>query len=171
VKIRKSAVLVFFALAACSMQAFSASSALLQASVMADKVLVLKSERKLLLMRGDEVLKTYSVSLGGSPVGPKIRQGDSKTPEGIYVLDRHNAKSQYHRSIHISYPNAEDVARAKKLGVPPGGDVFVHGQPHDFSGTSQQLGDWTDGCIAVTNAEMDEIWRAVADGTVIEIRP
>jgi murein L,D-transpeptidase YafK len=171
VKIRKLAVLVFFALAASSMQAFSASDASLQASVMADKVLVLKGERKLLLMKGDEVLKTYSVSLGGSPVGPKVRQGDSKTPEGKYVLDRHNAKSQYHRSIHISYPNAEDVARAKKLGVPPGGDVFVHGQPHDFSGTSQQLGDWTDGCIAVTNAEMDEIWRAVADGTVIEIRP
>jgi murein L,D-transpeptidase YafK len=162
---------VFFALAAWSTQAFSASSALLQASVMADKVLVLKGERKLLLMRGDEVLKTYSVSLGGSPVGPKIRQGDSKTPEGIYVLDRHNAKSQYHRSIHISYPSAEDVARAKKLRVPPGGDVFVHGQPHEFSGTSLQVGDWTDGCIAVTNAEMDEIWRAVADGTVIEIRP
>jgi murein L,D-transpeptidase YafK len=171
VKIRKLAVLVFFALAASSMQAFSASDASLQASVMADKVLVLKGERKLLLMKGDEVLKTYSVSLGGSPVGAKVRQGDSKTPEGKYVLDRHNAKSQYHRSIHISYPNAEDVARAKKLGVPPGGDVFVHGQPHDFSGTSQQLGDWTDGCIAVTNAEMDEIWRAVADGTVIEIRP
>jgi murein L,D-transpeptidase YafK len=171
VKIRKLAVLVFFALAASSMQAFSASDASLQASVMADKVLVLKGERKLLLMKGDEVLKTYSVSLGGSPVGPKVRQGDSKTPEGKYVLDRHNAKSQYHRSIHISYPNAEDVARAKKLGVPPGGDVFVHGQPHDFSGTSQQLGDWTDGCIAVTNAEMDEIWRAVADGTVIEIMP
>jgi murein L,D-transpeptidase YafK len=171
VKIRKLAVLVFFALAASSMQAFSASDASLQASVMADKVLVLKGERKLLLMKGDEVLKTYSVSLGGSPVGPKVRQGDSKTPEGKYVLDRHNAKSQYHRSIHISYPNAEDVARAKKLGVPPGGDVFVHGQPHDFSGTSQQLGDWTDGCIAVTNAEMDEIWRAVPDGTVIEIRP
>lgn len=153
------------------MPAFSASGAPLQGSVMADKVLVLKGQRKLFLMRGDEVLKSYSISLGGNPVGPKVRQGDSKTPEGIYVLDRHNSKSQYHRSIHISYPNAEDVARAKKLGVPPGGDVFLHGQPHEFSGTSQQLGDWTDGCIAVTNAEMDEIWRAVADGTPIEIRP
>jgi murein L,D-transpeptidase YafK len=171
VTIRKLAVLVFFALAVSSMQAFSAGAAPLLAPGMADKVVVLKGERKLLLMKGDEVLKTYSVSLGGNPVGPKIRQGDSKTPEGTYVLDRHNAKSQYHRSIHISYPNAGDVARAKRLGVPPGGDVFVHGQPIDFSGTSQQLGDWTDGCISVTNAEMDEIWRAVADGTPIEIRP
>ena len=153
------------------MLAFSASGAPVQGSVMADKVLVFKGQRKLFLMRGDEVLKSYSISLGGNPVGPKVRQGDSKTPEGIYVLDRHNSKSQYHRSIHISYPSAEDVARAKKLGVPPGGDVFLHGQPHEFSGTSQQLGDWTDGCIAVTNAEMDEIWRAVADGTSIEIRP
>jgi murein L,D-transpeptidase YafK len=143
----------------------------LQAWAIADKVVVLKAERKLLLMKGDEVLKTYSVSLGGNPVGPKVRQGDSKTPEGKYVLDRHNSLSHYHRSIHISYPNAEDVARARKLGVSPGGDVFVHGQPHEFSGTSQELGDWTDGCVAVTNAEMDEIWRAVPDGTLIEIRP
>ena len=171
VRITKLAVLLLLALAAPSMQAFFASDAPLQAGAIADKVIVLKGERKLLLMKGDEVLKTYSVSLGGSPVGPKVRQGDSKTPEGKYVLDRHNALSHYHRSIHISYPNAEDVARARKLGVSPGGDVFVHGQPHDFSGTSQEVGDWTDGCVAVTNAEMDEIWRAVPDGTPIEIRP
>lgn len=137
----------------------------------ADKVLVLKQQRKLLLMKGSEVLKTYSVSLGGNPVGPKTRQGDSRTPEGVYVLDRHNPKSQFYKSIHISYPNAEDLARAKKLGVPPGGDVFIHGLPPGTSGTSEQLGDWTDGCIAVTDAEMDEIWRAVTDGTPIEIKP
>lgn len=171
VKIKNLAALTLFTLAIFSSRASSASDPPLPPSAMADKVVVLKSERKLLLMKGDAVLKTYSVSLGGNPVGPKVRQGDSKTPEGKYVLDRHNALSHYHRSIHISYPNAEDVARAKKLGVSPGGDVFVHGQPHDFSGTSQELGDWTDGCIAVTNAEMDEIWRAAPDGTPIEIRP
>jgi murein L,D-transpeptidase YafK len=174
VKITKLAVLALFTLALVSffsLQALSMTDPPLPASAMADKVLVLKGERKLLLMKGDAVLKTYSVSLGVNPVGAKVRQGDSKTPEGTYVLDRHNAHSLYHRSIHISYPNAEDVARAKKMGVRPGGDVFVHGQPHDFAGPSREIGDWTDGCVAVMNAEMDEIWRAVADGTPIEIRP
>ena len=171
VKITRQAVLAFFALAAFSLQSQSASDPPLPASAKADRLIVLKGERKLLLIKGDEVLKTYSVSLGGSPVGPKVREGDSRTPEGKYVLDRHNSHSQFHKSIHISYPNAEDLARARKLGVPPGGDVFLHGEPNDYHGPSQQLGDWTDGCIAVSNADMDEIWRAVADGTPIEIKP
>lgn len=171
VKITKHAVLAFFALAVFSLHALSSTDPPLPASAMADKVLVLKAERKLLLMKGDEVLKTYSISLGGSPVGPKIREGDSRTPEGNYVLDRHNSHSQYHKSIHISYPNPEDLARAKKLGVPPGGDLFIHGEPNDYHGPSDQLGDWTDGCIAVSNAAMDEIWRAVPNGTPIEIKP
>ena len=153
-----------------SLQAFSENVPPLSASARADKVLVLKSRRVLLLMKGDEVLKRYIVSLG-NPVGPKIRQGDHKTPEGTYVLDRHNANSQFYRSIHISYPNADDVARAKKLGVRAGGDLFIHGLPNDFHGHSDALGDWTEGCIAVTDAEMDEIWRMVADGTPIEIKP
>jgi murein L,D-transpeptidase YafK len=153
-----------------SLQAFSENVPPLSASARADKVLVLKSQRALLLMKGDEVLKRYIVSLG-NPVGPKIRQGDHKTPEGTYVLDRHNANSQFYRSIHISYPNTDDVARAKKLRVPAGGDLFIHGLPNDFRGHSDALGDWTEGCIAVSNAEMDEIWRMVADGTPIEIRP
>jgi murein L,D-transpeptidase YafK len=169
-KITKLAVLPLFTLAAFSLQALSVNDPTLPASAVADKVVVLKGERKLLLIKGNEVLKTYAVSLGGNPVGLKIREGDRKTPEGNYVLDRHNAHSQYHKSIHISYPNAEDVARARKLGVPTGGDLFIHGLPNDFVGPSQQ-GDWTDGCIAVTNAEIDEIWRLVADGTPIEIRP
>ncbi|HZD48911.1 MAG TPA: L,D-transpeptidase family protein [Silvibacterium sp.] len=171
VKVTKQTVLALFALAVFSLQALSATDPPLPASAKADKVIVLKSERKLLLMKGDQVLKTYTVSLGENPVGPKIREGDGRTPEGEYVLDRHNAKSQYHRSIHISYPNAEDLARARKLGVPPGGDLFIHGEPNDYHGPSNQLGDWTDGCIAVTSADMDEIWRAVADGTPIEIKP
>jgi len=134
-------------------------------------VVVLKSERKLLLMKGDEVLKAYTVSLGGNPLGPKVMQGDRRTPEGNYVLDRHNPHSQYHKSIHISYPNAEDVARSKKLGFATGGGLFIHGLPNDYKGPDDQLGDWTEGCIAVTNAEIDEIWLMVADGTPIEIKP
>jgi murein L,D-transpeptidase YafK len=170
-KITKLAVVSLLALAVVSAHALSADNPSLPASAIADKVLVLKGERKLLLMKGNEVLKTYTVSLGGNPVGLKVREGDLKTPEGNYVLDRHNAHSQYHRSIHISYPNAEDVARARKLGVPTGGDLFIHGLPNDFKGPSRQQGDWTDGCIAVTNAEIDEIWRVVADRTPIEIKP
>ena len=166
-----SVILALFALAVLSLQSQSPGDRPLPASVTADKVLVLKGERKLVLIKGDEVLKIYKVSLGGNPIGPKIRQGDSKTPEGKYLLDRHNSKSQYHRSIHISYPNADDLARAKRLGVPPGGDIFVHGEPNDYHGPDQQMGDWTDGCVALTNADMDEIWRAVADGTPIEIKP
>lgn len=166
-----SVILALLTVGALSLQSQSENDPPLPASAMADKVIVLKGERKLLLMKGGEVLKTYNVFLGGNPVGPKIREGDSRTPEGNYVLDRHNAKSQFHKSIHISYPNAEDLARARKLGVPPGEDLFIHGDPNDYHGPSQQLGDWTDGCIAVTNADMDEIWRAVANGTPIEIKP
>ena len=168
----KPAVLAVFAVAFFSLpQVLRASGPPLQPEVTADKVVVLKSYRQLLLMKGDQVLKTYIVQLGGDPVGPKVRQGDNRTPEGQYVLDRHNAKSDFHRSIHISYPNADDVARARKLGVSPGGELYIHGLPNEFRGDSEALGDWTEGCIAVTNAEMDEIWRAVADGTPIEIRP
>lgn len=170
-KITKLAVLTLFTLAVLPLRALSANDTSLPASAIADKVVVLKSERKLLLMKGGEVLKTYTLSLGGNPVGPKIMQGDHRTPEGNYVLDRHNAHSQYHRSIHISYPNAEDMGRARKLGVPTGGDLYIHGLPNDYKGPSGQLGDWTEGCIAVTNAEIDEIWRVVADGTPIEIKP
>ena len=114
-KIIKPAVLALFTLAFFSSLALSASDAPLPPSITADRVLVIKSQRALLLMKGDEVLKRYIVSLG-NPVGPKVRQGDNKTPEGIYVLDRHNANSQYHRSIHISYPNA-DVWRARENWV------------------------------------------------------
>ena len=139
----------------------------------ANKVLVLKSERKLMLLDHERVLKTYRISLGGDPVGPKTRQGDHRTPEGLYVIDRRNARSQFHRALHISYPNAQDRARARRLGVSPGGDIYVHGLPNGqgWIGAAHTLHDWTDGCIAVTNEEIEEIWRAVPDGTPIEIRP
>jgi murein L,D-transpeptidase YafK len=170
VKIRKLAVLVLLALVSFTWQAFAASGPPLRASAVADKVLVLKRQRKLYLIEGSKVLKRYNVSLGGHPVGPKIREGDRKTPEGKYMLDWHNPESQFYKSIHISYPNPMDLARANKLGVQPGGDLFIHGQPNDFTGPGKQPGDWTDGCIAVSNEEMDEIWRAVPDGTPIEIK-
>ncbi|WP_158792608.1 murein L,D-transpeptidase family protein [Granulicella sp. L60] len=170
-QIRKFGVVALFTVATASLQALSANDSPLPSSAMADRVVVLKGERKLLLIKGDVVLKTYTVSLGANPVGLKRMQGDRKTPEGNYILDRHNAHSQYHKSIHISYPNADDVARVSRLGFPTGGDVFIHGLPNDYAGPGKDLGDWTNGCIAVTNAEIDEIWRAVADGTPIEIRP
>jgi|SRR5436309_2336115 len=139
----------------------------------ADRVLVLKKERTLQLLSRGKVIKTYKVALGGEPIGAKTRQGDHKTPEGIYVLDSRNVHSQFYRSIHISYPSAADRAEARKRGVSPGRDVFVHGLPngYGFVGGSHRLKDWTDGCIAVTNQEMDEIWAAVPVGTPIEIRP
>ena len=143
------------------------------AQAKADRVLVLKKERKLILLSGEKELKTYRISLGGDAVGPKQREGDHKTPEGTYVLDRRNPHSKFYRSIHISYPNQKDRRRAQRLGAPPGGDIFVHGLPNGFGWVSKShiARDWTDGCIAVTDAEMDEIWRAVPDGTPIEIRP
>jgi len=139
----------------------------------ADQVVVLKKERTLQLLSQGKVIKSYKVALGGDPIGPKTRQGDHRTPEGIYVLDSRNAHSQFYKSIHISYPSSRDRTAAREKGVSPGGDVFVHGLPNGYGwvGASHRVKDWTDGCIAVTNPEIDEIWRAVADGTPIDIRP
>jgi murein L,D-transpeptidase YafK len=139
----------------------------------ADRVLVLKKERTLQLLYQGKAIKTYKVALGGDPIGPKTRQGDHKTPEGVYVLNFRNPHSQFYRSIHISYPGSRDRTLARQRGVGPGGDVFIHGLPNGYGylGAAHRLKDWTDGCIAVTNQEMDEIWQAVADGTPIEIRP
>lgn len=139
----------------------------------ADRVLVLKGERKIELLNQGKVIKAYKIALGGNPIGSKTRQGDHRTPEGVYVLDSRNARSHFYKAIHIYYPNARDSAAARKAGVAPGGDVYVHGLPNGYGwvGVSHRLKDWTDGCIAVTDREMDEIWAAVADGTPIEIRP
>jgi murein L,D-transpeptidase YafK len=139
----------------------------------ADRVVVLKKERTLQLLEHGKVVKTYKVALGGDPVGPKARQGDHKTPEGVYILDFRNAHSQFYKSIHISYPNERERAEARTKGLSPGGDVFVHGLPNGYRyvGAAHRLKDWTDGCVAVTDDEIDEIWRAVPDGTPIEIRP
>jgi len=168
---RKAAALIFL-LALFLSRITAQTDTPLPSSAIPDKVVVLKRERKLLLLQGDKTLKTYRISLGANPAGTKTHQGDHKTPEGQYILDRHNEHSLYHRSIHISYPNPEDVARARHLGLSPGGYIFLHGLPNGYQpAANQTLGDWTDGCIAVRNSEIDEIFRAVRDGTPIEIRP
>lgn len=134
----------------------------------ADEVLVDKSERQLQLLRKGEVIATFAVALGFAPDGHKTQQGDGRTPEGRYRLDWRNPKSRFYLSIHVSYPNAADKAQAAARGVSPGGDIFIHGTPWlaDVVGW-----DWTLGCIAVSNADMDAIWASVADGTPIVIRP
>jgi murein L,D-transpeptidase YafK len=139
----------------------------------AHQVIVAKSERTLTLLAGGKVIRTYKVALGGTPVGAKVQQGDHKTPEGHYILDRRNTKSRYYKSIHVSYPNEQDKRQAAKSGVSPGGDIMIHGLPKGFGwlGATHRARDWTDGCIAVTDREMDEIWEFVADGTPIEIKP
>jgi murein L,D-transpeptidase YafK len=139
----------------------------------ADRVVVMKREHTLSLMSQERVLKMYKIALGRDPDGPKVRQGDHRTPEGIYFLDRRNPKSRFYRSIHISYPESKDRAGAARLGFAPGGDIMIHGLPNGLGwlGSWHRKMDWTDGCIAVTNEEMDEIWRAVPDGTPIDIKP
>lgn len=143
------------------------------ASAKVDSVLVLKQKRVLRLLHGKDVVKEFRVALGSSPVGPKMQQGDHKTPEGFYVLDSRNPHSKYYKSLYISYPNAGQREAARKHGVSPGGDVFIHGLPNGYRGPSaaHRFYDWTDGCIAVTDAEMDQIWNTVPNGTPIEIRP
>ena len=139
----------------------------------ADQVIVAKSQRTLTLLSQGKVLRTYKVALGGTPVGAKEQQGDHKTPEGHYILDRRNAKSRFYKSIHVSYPNEQDKQRSAQRGVSAGGDIMLHGLPNGFGwlGATHRNMDWTDGCVAVTNAEIDEIWDLVPDGTPIEIRP
>ncbi|MDR7222487.1 L,D-transpeptidase family protein [Aminobacter aminovorans] len=138
-----------------------------------DLVRVDKSERRLELLSGDKVVRSYAIALGANPLGHKAREGDERTPEGRYVLDWRNPVSGYYRSIHISYPNADDVAAAKRAGVEPGGMIMIHGQPNGYGWWSwlMQMFDWTNGCIAVTDEDMAEVWQMVANGTPIEINP
>ena len=139
----------------------------------ADKILIEKKERRLMLISRGKVLKTYKIALGGNPNGPKERQGDNKTPEGTYSIDSRNRDSRYHLSLHISYPNAKDKKRAKELGVSPGGDIMIHGIKNGLSwvGDLHTEVDWTKGCIAVTDEEIEEIDRLAPNGTIVEIRP
>ena len=139
----------------------------------AQKVLIVKSERKLYLLRAGRPYREYHIALGKKPVGPKEREHDQKTPEGNYTLDFKKPDSSYYRAIHINYPTPEQKARAQKRGINPGGAIMIHGQPNWWGWLSviRQRFDWTAGCIAVSNGDMDEIWQAVDPGTPIEIRP
>jgi len=139
----------------------------------ADRILIEKSTRRLMLISQGEVLKSYNIALGGNPIGPKERQGDDKTPEGTYVIDGRNKDSRFHLSLHISYPNERDKNRAKELGVSPGGDIMIHGIKNGFSwvGDAHTEVDWTKGCVAVTDEEIEEISKLAPNGTIVEIRP
>jgi murein L,D-transpeptidase YafK len=139
----------------------------------ADKIIILKSARTMTLLSGGKALKTYKVALGSVPVGPKQVEGDHKTPEGDYLIDAKNAHSQFHLSLHISYPSAADQKKARSLGARPGGAIMIHGlaRPFAYLGPLHRQTDWTDGCVAVTNAEIEEIWKLVPVGTRVEIRP
>ena len=156
-------LIALFAL--CATQAEAVPPDLVAEAERADFVEVDKSERELRLLRDGEVLKTYRISLGFAPEGDKRQEGDGKTPEGRYRLDYRNPQSRFHLSLHINYPSAADRAEAKARGVSPGGEIFIHGA------SRRGAGDWTLGCIAVINEEIEEIWSLVPNGTVIEIRP
>lgn len=143
----------------------------LPANVTADKIRIEKSKRRLTLLNKNTPLKTYEISLGREPVEKKTEEGDGRTPEGIYSIDRRTINSKYHRALHISYPSAGDIAQAKARGVSPGGNIMIHGLPNGigFIGKLHTKKDWTLGCIAVTNPEIEEIWRAIPDGATVEI--
>lgn len=138
-----------------------------------DAVLVKKSERQLLLLSDGKPVKRYRISLGDNPVGHKLYEGDQRTPEGEYILDWRNADSRFYKSIHISYPSPRDRELAEAWGLSPGGSIMIHGLPNeagDLAFAYEGL-DWTEGCIAVSNEAMDEIWQLVHDGTPITILP
>jgi murein L,D-transpeptidase YafK len=145
----------------------------LAAPILADRILVEKSLRRLTLMRGGIPVRQYAIALGQNPVGHKERRGDMRTPEGTYRIEARVDRSRFHLALRISYPNAEDLARAREQDVSPGGDIMIHGLPNGQSevGAAHREFDWTEGCIAVTDEEIEEIWRAAPLGTVIEIRP
>ena len=135
------------------------------------QVQVFKGKRRMYLLSGDKVLAKYKIGLGGNPIGHKQFEGDGKTPEGAYFIDRRNGNSAYHLSLGISYPNDRDRAYAEAMGRPPGGDIFIHGQPNGFGRLTTLPYDWTAGCIAVSDAEIEELWRITPVGTEVEIRP
>lgn len=138
-----------------------------------DLLVVKKSDNKLMAYANGKLLKTYQISLGDSPMGHKEFEGDEKTPEGVYTINAKNDKSGYHKNLGVSYPNENDIAHAKSIGKPPGGDIKIHGIRNGLGIISkfQRLINWTNGCIALTNNEVDELYASVKIGTRIEIKP
>jgi len=145
----------------------------LPSDITADYLVLEKSNRRLMIFSSDTPIKEYAVALGREPIGPKQFEGDGKTPEGRYLIDRRKADSSFHLALHVSYPNAQDEQFAASRARSPGSAIMIHGIRNGlgFLGPLHRLRDWTDGCVAVTNAEIEELWRAVPDGTAIEIRP
>jgi len=138
-----------------------------------DRIVIEKSTRTLSVFADSKKLKTYRVALGRNPVGAKQEEGDKKTPEGIYKIDGRNPQSSFHLALHVSYPSNEDKARAAERGVSAGSDIMIHGIRNGLGwiGVFHRLRDWTIGCIAVTDEEIEELWRATPDATMVEIRP
>lgn len=156
-------VLVFVALSACSDSKFRTYK-----GPEVTRIEVQKAERKMYLFSGDRVLKSYDIKLGFAPTGHKKAEGDGRTPEGTYFINRRNPNSAYHLSLGISYPNIQDVQVARAAGSPPGGDIFIHGRT-GYKGRNRN--DWTAGCIAVRDREMEDIYAMVKTGTIIVIKP
>jgi murein L,D-transpeptidase YafK len=147
--------------------------AALPAGATADLLVVEKAQRTLSAYSHGVLLRTYPVSLGRDPIGPKLRQGDRRTPEGRYFVDAHNPASSFHRALHVSYPSAADAARARAAGYDPGGEIMIHGIHNGLGwiGRAHRLVNWTVGCIAVTDPEIEELYRIVPDGTPIDLHP
>ena len=141
------------------------------ATLSADMVVVKKSSHSLTLMKNGKEVKRYWIALGAAPKGHKQREGDQRTPEGRYILDYKKPNSRYHKAIHINYPNLNDIKAASEMGVRPGGMVMIHGQRNDMSGSVLQPSNWTNGCIAMLNKDLDEVWSAIEPGTPIVIQP
>lgn len=159
-------LLAIFSLAMILPHGASAAPGLAPKAEQADAIRVFKSTRRMELLRAGKVLRSYRIALGDAPIGHKRQQGDERTPEGDYRITYRNAQSRFHLSLRVSYPNQADRERAGKRGVDPGGDIMIHGStPPGYTR------DWTDGCIAVTNAQIEEIWRLVPVGTPIRINP
>ena len=136
-----------------------------------DRILVEKAARRLTTFRVGQVVRVYRVALGSSPLGDKARQGDGRTPEGLFRINRRNDASAFHLSLGLDYPQPADIATARAGGYDPGGDIFLHGQPNALPSGVTLWRDWTAGCIALSDAEIEELWRAAALGTQVEIRP
>ncbi|HEX9023775.1 MAG TPA: L,D-transpeptidase family protein [Geobacteraceae bacterium] len=152
---------------------FLSAASAVATDLVADRVLIEKRARRLTIYSCGQEIKTYKVALGRNPNGPRDREGDNKTPEGIYTINSRNNNSRYHLSLHISYPNSQDIQHAKSQGVSPGGNIMIHGIMNGLGwlGRFHRWVDWTKGCIAVTNPEIEEIAWLVPNGTRVEIRP
>jgi len=142
-------------------------------TVRIDKIVVEKSKRRMYVYANGKIIKTYKISLGGNPVGKKQFEGDKKTPEGLYLINDKNPKSICYKNLGISYPNPQDIKNARKSGKKAGGLIKIHGITNGYGwlGKLHILIDWTAGCIAVTNSEMDELYNSVEQGTPVEIKP